>query len=170
MATDSDGVAVLPCLREMASMFVHGDGSTYSGETAHRLVEQRVGDEEGEGAVSEAPEAMVLVMQGEGSFSTSGGSSVLSAGVRSYEGGWKNDRPHGRGLMLFANGDVYTGMWANGVFHGAGTYAFADGREYSGLWSDGRMHGQGTLCDENGIKWRGEFRGGRAEQLRIAFS
>ena len=41
--------------------------------------------------------------------------------------------------------DVYEGERKEGVPHGRGTMLYADGDMYEGTWRDGKQHGQGTM-------------------------
>lgn len=38
-----------------------------------------------------------------------------------YEGGWRNDKMHGKGVLLYPDGDeAYSGEWFEGQFNGLG--------------------------------------------------
>ncbi len=39
-----------------------------------------------------------------------------------YEGDWKNHKRHGKGIYLFANGDMYPGDWRNDEREGKGIF------------------------------------------------
>jgi len=45
-----------------------------------------------------------------------------------YEGEFKNDKLHGKGILYKADGNRYEGTFENGKQHGNGVYYFADGR------------------------------------------
>ena len=46
-----------------------------------------------------------------------------------------NDKRHGKGRCVYANGDVYEGDFVNDKRHGKGKYIYADGRVEDG-WSE----------------------------------
>nr|CCC48679.1 conserved hypothetical protein, fragment [Trypanosoma vivax Y486] len=51
---------------------------------------------------------------------------------------------HGRGVMLYANGDVYDGEWAMNYRNGKGTMKSGNGLEvYEGEWYNDERHGSG---------------------------
>ena len=58
---------------------------------------------------------------------------------RYYEGGFEENRKHGRGLHRWADGETYEGDYVNDVRHGQGTYKYADGqvRGRVGMWGRG---------------------------------
>jgi hypothetical protein len=50
----------------------------------------------------------------------------------------KNDLPHGRGTISFANGDRYTGELYQGKYHGLGRKSFGEDRvPLEGRWDSG---------------------------------
>ena len=80
-----------------------------------------------------------------------------------YEGQHRDGRPHGRGVLTFANGDRYVGEFANGEIRGRGTMHLANGDVYGG---DGEFdsrgfQGCGLYVRANGDRYLGEFRDGR---------
>jgi hypothetical protein len=75
-----------------------------------------------------------------------------------YEGEFQNDRPHGRGVGIFADGGRYVGELRNGSFHGQGTRTFPNGDRYVGEFKDNKYNGQGTFTFANGSKYVGEFK------------
>ena len=56
---------------------------------------------------------------------------------RSYEGDWKNVKPHGFGINSFPNGKIYTGNFDKGKPVGDGQWTYSDGRIYNGTWVNG---------------------------------
>lgn len=52
--------------------------------------------------------------------------------------------PHGRGVMLYADGSRYGGEWKDGTQHGKGVMITAT-FEYEGDWDSDKMHGTGTI-------------------------
>ena len=75
-----------------------------------------------------------------------------------YEGEWVDDRIHGKGKPVYANGNVYDGEWLDGRIQGYGTLTYADGDKYIGQWQDGKMNGQGTYIYADGDKYEGEWK------------
>ena len=95
-----------------------------------------------------------------------------------YEGQYKNNKPHGKGVLTLASGDRFEGWFADGEIYGAGmmylangdiyasikrdsvfdsrglqgcgAYVGADGNRYMGQFQDGRFHGRGTYEWKNG--------------------
>jgi hypothetical protein len=60
-------------------------------------------------------------------------------------GNWVEDRVHGNGEHVYANGNRYSGDWVDGKITGYGVLTFADGETYEGELKDGRMQGRGTV-------------------------
>ena len=80
-----------------------------------------------------------------------------------YEGQHMDGRPHGRGVLTFANGDRYVGEFADGEIRGRGTMYLANGDVYGG---DGEFdsrgfQGCGLYVRANGDRYLGQFRDGR---------
>ena len=46
----------------------------------------------------------------------------------SYRGGFRNGKPHGKGVYTWSDGQRYQGEFLNGDFHGKGTWTWPDGR------------------------------------------
>ena len=60
-----------------------------------------------------------------------------------YEGQFKDDKRHGKGIFYYASGDKYDGEWKNNNRHGKGIEYYADGAKYDGEWKYGYKHGRG---------------------------
>ena len=80
-----------------------------------------------------------------------------------YEGPHKDGKPHGQGVLTFANGDRYEGAFADGEIRGRGTMYLANGDVYGG---DGEFdsrgyQGCGMYVRANGDRYMGQFRDGR---------
>ena len=80
-----------------------------------------------------------------------------------YEGQHRDGKPHGRGVLTFANGDRYVGEFAGGEIRGHGTMHLANGDVYGG---DGEFdsrgfQGCGLYVRANGDRYLGQFRDGR---------
>ena len=48
-----------------------------------------------------------------------------------------DDKSHGEGRIIYANGDVYEGNWENDLPNGEGVMSYFNGNKYDGQWSDG---------------------------------
>ena len=70
-----------------------------------------------------------------------------------YEGGFVDGEIRGRGTMYLANGDVYggDGEFDSRGFQGCGMYVRANGDRYVGQFRDGRFHGRGTYEWKDGV-------------------
>ncbi|KAH3758719.1 Morn repeat protein [Pelomyxa schiedti] len=78
-------------------------------------------------------------------------------GGGSYVGEWKDDKFHGRGVRLWANGDRYEGQWVCGKEDGEGTKTWSrDGSSFTGLWEMGEQK-KGTRRWPNGDMFEGTF-------------
>ena len=73
-----------------------------------------------------------------------------------YNGEWRDGRPHGTGTMTYADGRCYHGEWDSGQPHGRGTM-HTKGSVYHGDWREGWRHGKGTTIDANGDVHNGEW-------------
>lgn len=69
------------------------------------------------------------------------GRGVFTMGKTRYDGEFKNGAFHGKGVIVFDNGDRYEGDFVDTKFHGRGTYTAADGTRRSGNWVDGAFVG-----------------------------
>ncbi|RMF21457.1 MAG: peptidase C14 caspase catalytic subunit p20, partial [Bacteroidetes bacterium] len=67
---------------------------------------------------------------------------VFPDGSAKYSGSFRNGRPHGPGLMHYANGERYKGEWKDGLYHGRGTLFLLDGTRVSGRWREGQFVGR----------------------------
>ena len=95
------------------------------------------------------------------------------ANYESYEGEFKNGKPHGKGTFILRdapyNNDEYKGEFkilklgfATSVStEGQGTLNMSNGDKYEGAFKNNNIHGQGTLIYKNGDKYTGEFKRGK---------
>lgn len=68
---------------------------------------------------------------------------------------------HGKGRIVYSNGDVYEGEWKDNVKSGTGVYLFKDsGDQYSGQWKQGKFHGTGAYSYKIGHRYEGGFERG----------
>ncbi|MBR1835929.1 MAG: hypothetical protein IJ783_01450, partial [Kiritimatiellae bacterium] len=117
-------------------------------------------------------------------FAAAPGTETDSYSGTHYNGGWKNGRHHGYGVIayeasreryegwfvsgkknghgkyFYANGDVFEGEFRNDSPHGAGSYAFANGGHVEGVWRNGLLwSGRGEIVSGVGarqsITWDG---------------
>ena len=81
-----------------------------------------------------------------------------SKGAR-YEGEWKDNVHHGRGVYVHADGWVYNGDFVEGTWTGQGKFTWPDGSKYEGGWKNRRQHGQGSSYNPEGhLLYRGEYK------------
>lgn len=73
------------------------------------------------------------------------GKYTKASGKEYYEGEFKNDQPHGQGLIRYPNGDMYAGGFENGLRSGKGLYKLSNGDTYDGSFARGEYHGRGKL-------------------------
>jgi hypothetical protein len=75
---------------------------------------------------------------------TKSGKMTFPDGV-TYEGGFKNDLRHGKGVVTLADKTVhYSGMWKDDVQHGFGIMIF-DESKYIGHFENGEIKGEGKF-------------------------
>ena len=81
--------------------------------------------------------------------------------LRQYEGKWKNDKKHGRGVITWTDGSKYDGEWIEDKRCGVGIYHYPNGDWFCGdrqEWDEnGEFDGVGTMHFANGIIYFGEF-------------
>ena len=64
---------------------------------------------------------------------------------------------HGKGRLVWQNGDVYEGEFELGNRHGSGSYRWSDGRQYTGDFVQNVREGQGRLLYKNSDFYEGGF-------------
>ncbi|CAG9324344.1 unnamed protein product [Blepharisma stoltei] len=103
-----------------------------------------------------------------------------------YDGHWKDDNMHGKGIYfwkeggryegdfhdgkmqgigkrLYCSGNVYEGSFVNNKKEGRGAMRYKSGDHYEGEWKDDDMHGEGVYTWSTGDVYRGRFKGDRRE-------
>jgi len=70
--------------------------------------------------------------------------AISTKGGNRYVGELLDNRPHGKGVMSYADGAKYSGGWAGGKKHGKGISAAKDGSSQEELWEHGRKISGGT--------------------------
>ena len=77
----------------------------------------------------------------------------------SYEGEWRNGRPHGNGKLVFQDGAIYVGEFFESNFHGKGNLTSPIVGEMIGEWENGILK-EGTKFSVVGTKFSGKFNKG----------
>jgi hypothetical protein len=67
-----------------------------------------------------------------------------------YEGEWKANKRHGKGILKFPNGATYEGDFFVGRPHGRGTWTSSTFLHFRGDWKNGMIEGSGMLCVPEG--------------------
>ena len=111
-----------------------------------------------------AADAPTTTMQYDGSISSEGkfhgkGSIVYSNGEK-YAGDWEHGQRHGTGVYTYADGGSYDGQWDRDKISGEGRARYADGNVYEGSWVNGKIHGTGKL-ETSKFSYDGEWRDGK---------
>ncbi len=74
-----------------------------------------------------------------------------------YEGDYLNGMFHGKGKLVWRNGNIYTGEFYEGLMHGHGKMKFGQGDVYIGSFKDGDWNGRGQLKYFAGDSYEGNF-------------
>mmetsp|Transcript_20691 Transcript_20691/g.37290 ORF Transcript_20691/g.37290 Transcript_20691/m.37290 type:complete len:458 (-) Transcript_20691:176-1549(-) len=94
------------------------------------------------------------------------GFGEASSSIFNYKGYFKDDKPHGEGIMTVKSGSrnlVMSGDWVAGELDGNGDITWPTGAKYSGKVSKGVMSGLGAFTFEDGSNWEGKFIENNAE-------
>jgi hypothetical protein len=68
-----------------------------------------------------------------------------SGNVAYYDGEWRGDRRHGRGVLMGTRGEQFSGVFVDGqLWSGKGCFVFASGNCYDGEWREGRRYNPHT--------------------------
>jgi hypothetical protein len=70
------------------------------------------------------------------------------------------NRYHGKGVLIYPNGDKYTGNFTHGIRHGHGVYEFTAGGSYIGAFVNGVYEGKGRETYATGSFYVGQFKAG----------
>ncbi|MBQ4584799.1 MAG: hypothetical protein IJA82_01170 [Clostridia bacterium] len=73
-----------------------------------------------------------------------------------YEGEWKNDMRHGKGKILWENGDTYEGEWKNDEPCGKGKLTSPNGDVCEGYFENDIPRGKVKVTYNNGDTYEGE--------------
>ena len=71
--------------------------------------------------------------------------------------------PEGRGVMVYASGDMYEGQWKAGKREGQGTTRYAIGNVYEGQYKADTKEGEGKFCYATGDVYEGQYKAGKHE-------
>uniref|UniRef100_A0A8C2TXH4 Alsin Rho guanine nucleotide exchange factor ALS2 n=1 Tax=Coturnix japonica TaxID=93934 RepID=A0A8C2TXH4_COTJA len=79
-----------------------------------------------------------------------------------YDGRWLSGKPHGRGILKWADGRMYSGTFRTGLEDGYGEYrvpnkALNKDDHYVGYWKEGKMCGHGVYSYATGEVYEGCF-------------
>jgi hypothetical protein len=84
-------------------------------------------------------------------------------GRKSYEGEFRNDIPHGQGIILFEDGRKYEGGIVGNTMKGTGTLVYPTGDKksaYIGMFLNDKFEGHGILKYADGKKYEGHWLAG----------
>ncbi|CAG9310596.1 unnamed protein product [Blepharisma stoltei] len=85
--------------------------------------------------------------------------------IECYKGDYSGGKRHGKGEIVYNNGDSYSGSWVNNKKEGKGRYFYNHiGAVYSGEWFNNKRHGQGKLKFKNGDRISGTWIEGRLSE------
>ena len=71
--------------------------------------------------------------------------------------------PEGRGVMVYASGDMYEGQWKAGKREGQGTTRYAIGNVYVGQYKANTKEGEGKFFYATGDVYEGQYKAGKHE-------
>ena len=80
-----------------------------------------------------------------------------------YEGEWRAGKREGQGTVRYAIGDVYEGQYKADKKDGRGTFRYAIGDVYEGEWRAGDREGQGKFRSANGDEYEGQYKADKRE-------
>ncbi len=67
-----------------------------------------------------------------------------------YKGEWKDNKRHGKGVLIRPDGTKYSGEWLNDKPDGQGTLTYPDGRKRIGEWKEGKFVGENQPVADQG--------------------
>merc|ERR1719229_67489 len=70
---------------------------------------------------------------------------------KEYEGQWRGDLKHGKGILYYRNGDQYEGMFADNLRSGHGVLLCRNGDRFEGDWKFDRRNGFGVETKEDTV-------------------
>ena len=84
-----------------------------------------------------------------------------------YEGDWKHNKKHGKGILYFDKGK-YDGEFYKDYFDGEGTLTYNNGNIYKGKWKKNKKNGKGTLTKleyEYKGDWKDDLKNGKGKLI-----
>jgi hypothetical protein len=81
---------------------------------------------------------------------------IWAEGAR-YEGEYREDKKNGRGVQTWPSGARYEGEYVDSMQTGYGLMTWADGRRYEGYWINSKCTGFGILSHKDGRRYEGEY-------------
>jgi hypothetical protein len=83
---------------------------------------------------------------------------VMKSDHAEYSGDATEERPSGRGCVVYTSGDQYLGTFLNGLRQGEGVYLYANGDRFSGYWDQDEINGFGVYQFADGEKYAGGWK------------
>lgn len=79
-----------------------------------------------------------------------------------YEGEWKNDKTHGKGIIFYHDNEErdrisYHGDFKDGNIEGIGVLEWKNGSKYEGELKNDKRHGKGKIYMSNGSTYEGDW-------------
>merc|ERR1712241_947445 len=100
-------------------------------------------------AVAECVDGNCVSGKGKGIYTygkeQNGNGRSIESPALSYNGMFKDNDRHGKGVLTWRNGNKYDGDFLDNQIHGFGTKTYTDGRIYEGNWREGQREGYGHL-------------------------
>ena len=76
-----------------------------------------------------------------------------------YDGDFKEGKMDGEGQCFDQNGNlIYEGQWKNNLIHGKGIYIWNEGKRYEGEFMHGKKHGKGKFYLNGELIYEGTWK------------